>query len=184
MRRLLHNEILKERLTVEQAKKAKRHPVSLLLHNVRSLYNVGSIFRTCDSALCKELILCGFTPHPPRKEIEKTALGAVETVPWRFFKSTQEAIEVLKGEGNKIFALEITDRKRCYTSITKEEFPLVIIVGNELVGIDQEVLDLCDDAIEIPMFGVKHSLNVAVASGIVLFETVRLYRKYYYGDIW
>ncbi|MCX7909769.1 MAG: RNA methyltransferase [Ignavibacteria bacterium] len=184
MRRLLHNEILKERLTIEQAKKVARHPVSILLHNIRSLYNVGSIFRTCDAALCKELILCGFTPFPPRKEIEKTALGAVETVPWRYFKDTIEAINSLKREGNKIFALEITDKKRPYTSLRKEEFPLVIVVGNELVGIDQKVLDFCDDAIEIPMFGVKHSLNVAVATGIVLFETVRIYWKYYKGEVW
>ncbi|MEJ5286465.1 MAG: hypothetical protein CH6_2195 [Candidatus Kapaibacterium sp.] len=184
MRRLTHSEILKERLSVEQAKVAERHPVSLLLHNVRSLYNVGSIFRSCDSALCKELILCGFTPHPPRKEIEKTALGAVETVPWRFFKDTKEAIEVLKTEGNKILALELTERKRYYTTIRKDEFPLVIVLGNELVGIDQEIIDLCDDAIEIPMFGVKHSLNVAVAAGIVLFETVKLYRKYFKNEIW
>ncbi|MGB9772125.1 MAG: RNA methyltransferase [Candidatus Kapaibacteriota bacterium] len=184
MRRLLHNEILKERLSIEQAKKTVRHPVSLLLHNIRSLYNVGSIFRTCDSALCKELILSGFTSHPPRREIEKTALGAVDTVPWRYFKDTSDAIHTLKGEGNKVFALEITDRKRYYTSLQKDEFPLVIVLGNELVGIDQDVLELCDDAIEIPMFGVKHSLNVAVAAGIVLFETVRLYRRYYMGEVW
>lgn len=179
MRRLLHNEILRERLSIEQAKKATRHPITLLLHNIRSLYNVGSIFRTCDAALCRELVLCGFTPHPPRKEIEKTALGAVETVPWRYFKNTQEAISLLRTEGNKIFALEITDRKRYYTTLKKEEFPLVIILGNELVGIDQEVLDLCDDSIEIPMFGVKHSLNVAVAAGIVLFEAIRIFRGDY-----
>ncbi len=179
MRRLLHDEILKERLSIEQSKIVARHPVSILLYNVRSLYNVGSIFRTCDASLCKELVLCGFTPHPPRKEIEKTALGAVETVPWRFFKDTIKAIDVLRSEGNKIFALEITDKKRYYTSLKKEDFPLVIILGNELVGIDQQILDLCDDAIEIPMFGVKHSLNVSVACGIVLFEAVRVFRNYF-----
>lgn len=184
IRKLLHNEILRERLSADEAKKAERHPVTLLLHNIRSLYNVGSIFRTCDSALCKELVLCGFTPHPPRREIEKTALGAVDTVPWRYFKETKEAITKLKNEGNKIFALEITDRKRYYTTLHKDEFPLVIILGNELVGIDQEILDLCDDAIEIPMFGVKHSLNVAVAAGIVLFESVRLFRRYFREELW
>lgn len=177
MRKLLHQEILYERLTVEEIKKTTRNPVSLLLHNVRSLYNVGSIFRTCDAARAEELILCGFTPHPPRKEIEKTALGAVETVPWRYFDSTIQAIYTLRSEGKKIFALEITDKKRLYTSLRYDEFPMVIVVGNELVGIDQEILDLCDDAIEIPMLGVKHSLNVSVAAGIVLFESIRIYLK-------
>ncbi len=177
MRKLLHQEILDERLTVEEVKKVERNPISLLLHNIRSLYNVGSIFRTCDAARAEELILCGFTPHPPRKEIEKTALGAVETVPWRYFDSTIQAIYTLRSEGKKIFALEITDKKRLYTSLRFDEFPMVIVVGNELVGIDQEILDLCDDAIEIPMLGVKHSLNVSVAAGIVLFESIRIYLK-------
>jgi tRNA G18 (ribose-2'-O)-methylase SpoU len=184
VRKLLHNEILEQRLSLEDVKRVTRHPVSVLLHNVRSLYNVGSIFRTCDAALCRELILCGFTPHPPKKEIEKTALGAVETVPWRYFPRTNEAIQVLRSEGNKIFALEITDRKRNYTTIEKDDFPLVVVLGNELIGIDQDILNLCDDAIEIPMFGVKHSLNVAVASGIVLFESIRIYRKLFLGEIW
>jgi tRNA G18 (ribose-2'-O)-methylase SpoU len=177
MRKLLHQEILGERLTVEEVKKVARNPVSLLLHNIRSLYNVGSIFRTCDAARAEELILCGFTPYPPRKEIEKTALGAVETVPWRYFASTIQAIQTLRSEGKKIFALEITDKKRLYTSLRSDEFPMVIVIGNELVGIDQEILDFCDDAIEIPMLGVKHSLNVSVAAGIVLFESVRIYLK-------
>lgn len=184
MRRLLHNEILAQRLSVDEVKSVVRHPISLLLHNIRSLCNVGSLFRTCDAALARELILSGFTPHPPRKEIEKTALGAVQTVPWRYFANTKEAINVLRSEGNRIFALEITDRKRKYTSIEKEDFPLVIVLGNELVGIEDEILNLCDDAIEIPMFGVKHSLNVAVAGGIVLFESVRIYRKQLINDIW
>lgn len=177
MRKLLHQEILAERLTVEEVQKVTRHPVSLLLHNIRSLYNVGSIFRTCDAARAEELILCGFTPYPPRKEIEKTALGAVGTVPWRYFDSTIQAIHTLRSEGEKIFALEITDKKRLYTSFQPDEFPMVIVVGNELVGIEQEILNLCDDAVEIPMFGVKHSLNVAVAAGIVLFEAVHIYLK-------
>ncbi len=184
MRRLLHSEILRERLSVEQAKRIERHPVSLLLYNIRSVYNVGSIFRTCDATLCKELILCGFTPYPPRKEISKTALGAVETVPWRYFDSAETAIETLKREGNKIFALEITDRKRLYTSLNHGDFPIVIILGNELVGIDDNLLRLCDDALEIPMFGVKHSLNVAVAAGVVLYESIRTYRKFFKGDVW
>ncbi|MCX7879523.1 MAG: RNA methyltransferase [Ignavibacteria bacterium] len=184
MRKLLHNEILKERLTIEEAQTAQKHPISILLHNIRSMYNVGSIFRTCDAGRCEELILCGYTPCPPRNEISKTSLGAVETVRWRYFKDTTDAIYYLRMENKKIFALEITDRKRYYTQIKSKDFPLVVILGNELVGIDQFILELCDDAIEIPMFGVKHSLNVSVAAGIVIFELVRLYRRFSFGEIW
>lgn len=178
MRKLLHHEIVKQRLTIEEATKVTRFPISIVLHNIRSLYNVGSIFRTCDAGRVKELILCGFTPYPPQKEIEKTALGAVETVSWLYFSSTIEAISYLKKQGNKVFALEITDRKRVYDSLKPSEFPAAFILGNELVGIDQQILDLCDEAIEIPMYGVKHSLNVAVAAGIVIFEAIKVFRKH------
>ena len=92
MKKLIHSEILSERLSIEDAKTAKRHPVSVILSNIRSLYNVGSLFRTCDAALVSELILCGYTPHPPREEIEKTALGAVDTVPWKYYKKEEIAI--------------------------------------------------------------------------------------------
>ena len=178
MRKLLHEEILKERLTPEDSLKAERYPVSLMLHNIRSLYNVGSIFRTCDSARAKELLLCGYTPHPPRKEIEKTALGAVDSVPWKYEKNIFNSIESVKIKGTKVIAVEITDKKRSYDTIMKEEYPLCLVLGNELMGLDNEILAKCDDAIEIPMFGIKHSLNVSVAAGIVLFEAVRLWRKY------
>lgn len=173
MKKLLHSEILSERLSIEDAKSVKRLPVSVMMSNVRSLYNVGSMFRTCDAALVNELILCGFTPHPPRAEIEKTALGAVDSVPWQYFKKESEAIEYLKSKKVKIIALEITNKKRSYTSLDINDFPLCIVLGNELTGIDQDVLDLCDDAIEIEMHGVKHSLNVSVAGGIAIYESIR-----------
>lgn len=175
MRKLSHQEILEERLTTEQSMRTERHPVTLVLHNVRSLYNVGSIFRTCDSALAAGLVMCGFTPHPPRKEIEKTALGAVESVPWRYEKDIFEAIREEKTAGKKVFALEITDKKRRYDSLKVEEFPICIVLGNELTGLDDKIIAACDDAIEIPMHGVKHSLNVSVAAGIALFEAVRIF---------
>jgi len=175
MRKLLNAEIKKIRLNTSDIKNTIRNPVTILLDNVRSLYNVGSIFRTCDAALAKELVLAGFTPHPPRAEIEKTALGAVETVPWRYFKSTREAIEILKSEGNNIIAVEITDASRKYDNLNINDFPLCLILGNELIGIDNQILTFCDDAIEIPMYGVKHSLNVSVATGIVLFESVKIW---------
>lgn len=177
MKKLIHAEILNERLTVEEAKKVQRFPISLIVHNVRSLYNVGSIFRTCDSALVSKLVLCGFTPHPPRKEIEKTALGAVESVPWRYEKDIFRAIQKFKEQNVKVFSLEITDKKRNYDSLTKNDFPLCIVAGNELTGIDNDILNACDDAIEIPMYGVKHSLNVSVAIGIALFESLRKWQS-------
>jgi 23S rRNA (guanosine2251-2'-O)-methyltransferase len=178
LKKLLHGEILKERLTVDQAKKNRRFPVSLIVHNVRSLYNVGSIFRTCDSALVSELVLCGFTPHPPRKEIEKTALGAVETVPWSYEKDIFKAIQKFKEQNTKVFALEITDKKRSYDSLAISDFPLCIVAGNEITGLDNDILNACDDAIEIPMYGVKHSLNVSVAIGIALFESLRKWQTF------
>ncbi len=178
MRKLTHEELLRERLTIEEAKELQRNPVSIILHNIRSLYNVGAMFRTADSALLSEIYLCGYTPHPPRKEIEKTALGAVETVPWSYFKRVEDAIEVSRAKGNKIFALELTDRKRPYYSLSKNDYPLSIIVGNELTGIDNDILNLCDDSIEIPMYGVKHSLNVSIAAGISIFESIRILQQY------
>lgn len=178
LKKLLHSEILGERLTVEQSQRVKRFPISLMVHNVRSLYNVGSIFRTCDAALVSELTLCGYTPHPPRKEIEKTALGAVDTVPWTYEKDIFKAISRYKERHNRVFALEITDRKRSYDSLNFDDFPVCIVVGNEITGLDDDILNFCDDAIEIPMFGVKHSLNVSVAVGIALFEALRKFRTF------
>ena len=174
MKKLTHSEILKERLETEEALKIERHPVYVLLSNIRSLYNVGSIFRTCDSALISELILCGFTPHPPREEIEKTALGAVDSVPWKYFKSEIEGFDYLRSKGVRIIALEITNKKREYTALTSADFPLCLVLGNELTGLDADVIAACDDAVEIPMYGVKHSLNVSVAAGISIFEAVRI----------
>jgi tRNA G18 (ribose-2'-O)-methylase SpoU len=176
MHKLSYEEILEQRLSVEEAQSVTRHPVSIMLTNVRSLYNVGSVFRSCDAARVSELILCGFTPHPPRKEIYKTALGAVDTVPWKYFKTESEAISYLREKGVKIIAVELTKEARVYDELRADDFPCCLILGNELVGIADDVLTLCDDAIMIPMHGVKHSLNVAVAAGIVAFEAVRSWR--------
>jgi tRNA G18 (ribose-2'-O)-methylase SpoU len=177
MRKLLHSEILAERKTANESLSSERHPVSVMLHNVRSLYNVGSVFRTCDSAMVAELILCGFTPYPPRKEIEKTALGAIESVPWRYEKNIMDAIDYVKTKGIKLVAVELTDSSRQYDSLLAEDYPLCLVLGNELTGIDNEVLYRCDDAIEIPMHGVKHSLNVSVAAGIAIYESVRIWKS-------
>jgi tRNA G18 (ribose-2'-O)-methylase SpoU len=177
MKKLTHGDILGQRLTPEDAFKRERHPVSLIVDNVRSLYNVGSMFRTADATFLKEIVLCGYTPHPPRIEIEKTALGAVDTVPWQYFKNTLEAVESFKSAGIKVFAVELTDSGKSYDELEAEDFPLALVVGNEITGIEDEVLKACDGAIEIPMYGVKHSLNVSVATGIVLFEAVRKWKS-------
>lgn len=173
MRKLIHEEILSRRLTGQQALTVERHPVVGVLEDIRSLYNVGSCFRTADAMLLQKLILTGYTPTPPRKEISKTALGATETVPWEFFQDPVEAALSLKQEGYALYALEITDGSIPLDKLDGLTFPVAFVAGNEITGVGPEMLKQCDGAIEIPMFGVKHSLNVAVAFGIAAWELVR-----------
>ena len=177
MRKLTHNEIAKERFSHEELKNTERLPVYVLLDNIRSLYNVGSIFRTSDGARISKLILCGYTPYPPRKEIEKTALGSTTTVPWEYHKNPSSAIEQLKSTGIKICVLEHTDQRVPYYSLSQSDFPLCLVVGNEIAGVSKEIITHADLAIEIPMFGMKQSLNAAVAYGITVFEFVRILKK-------
>lgn len=165
------------RLTPEAYAAADRHPVTLMLHNIRSMWNVGSMFRTADAAGINELVITGYTATPPRKEIDKTALGAQLTVPWRHFADPLEALSALKAEGRKVFGLEIAENSRSYSSLQPADYPLVLLVGNEVDGIDEELLAHCDGVLEIPQYGTKHSLNVSVAAGVALFECVRLFRK-------
>ena len=122
------------------------------------------------------------SPRPPREEISKTALDAEKSVPWKYFRDTLDAVKEAKSTGHTVLALELTDKHRSYTSIEKSEFPLTIVVGNELTGISNDVIAQCDGAIEIPMFGVKHSLNVSVSTGIVLFEALRTYFNYFSSE--
>lgn len=171
-RKLRHEEIRRARL--DELPRMPRHPIYAVVDNVRSIYNVGSIFRTSDAALISALYLCGFTPYPPRKEISKTALGATESVPWRYFRKTEEALLDLKKEKIRLCAVELTDRSIPFSSIRRGDFPLALVIGNELSGISQEALSICDCALEIPMYGVKQSLNVSVAYGIVLFSCLKL----------
>lgn len=177
MKKYLYQELLTQRLTNQEAINSNRHPISLILHNIRSLYNVGSIFRTADSALAEELILCGFTPFPPRKEIDKTALGATSSVPWQYKDNILDAINEQKAKGFKIAALELTNNSINYNKLSLSDFPLSIVLGNEISGVDDFILNECDFSIQIPMYGVKHSLNVAVATGIALFEAVNTWRN-------
>jgi 23S rRNA (guanosine2251-2'-O)-methyltransferase len=161
------------RLSVDEYKASPKHPVYVLLQNIRSMWNVGSIFRTCDAARIEKVIITGYTATPPRPQIEKVALGATETVDWEYSEDPLLAIRQLKAQGVTICALEITEKSRSYSSVAKSEFPLCLVVGNEVSGIDDEVLEQCDFSLEIPQYGTKHSLNVAVSAGIAVFELVR-----------
>jgi 23S rRNA (guanosine2251-2'-O)-methyltransferase len=176
MKRLTYDEIKLERLEEGLAASTEnRFPVIAIIDNVRSLYNVGSIFRTSDAARLEAIYTVGYTPHPPRPEIEKTALGATRTVPSKHFNSIEEAILACKNLGMQVGALELTDNARSVYDLTEENFPLALVVGNEITGVSHEALAMCDLSIAIPMIGAKHSLNVAVAYGIAVFECVRVF---------
>ena len=177
MKKLSHEEIAARRLKLENIRDEHRLPVVAVLDSVRSLYNVGSIFRTADGVLLRKLILAGFTPYPPRKEIEKTALGATLSVPWEHLSSPRKAIGQLKSEGYKICCLELAGGSISYHDIKKQDFPLCLVIGNEINGVSKDLVSECDMAIEIPMFGTKQSLNVAVAFGVSIFELSRIWRN-------
>ena len=172
MKKLTMEEL--NRVSTEEFKAQEKLPVVVVLDNVRSMYNVGSMFRTCDGFAVEALYLCGITACPPHKEIAKTALGATESVSWRHFGQTVEAVEELKSLGYKVFAVEQVD-----TSVSLQEFApaadekVAVVLGNEVFGVDDEVLALCDGAVEIPQAGTKHSFNVSVAGAIVLWELFR-----------
>jgi tRNA G18 (ribose-2'-O)-methylase SpoU len=174
MRKLSYDEIKEVRLSEEDAAKgSRRFPVIAILENIRSLYNVGSIFRTSDGARLEAIYTVGYTPHPPRPEIEKTALGATRTVPSRHFATVEEAIDACRAQQYRVAALEISSNSRSVFELTEADFPLAVVIGNEVTGVSEEAMAACDFALEIPMLGVKHSLNVAVAYGIAIFECVR-----------
>tara|TARA_A200000113_G_scaffold56336_1_gene47518 strand:- start:5549 stop:6079 length:531 start_codon:yes stop_codon:yes gene_type:complete len=160
-----------DRISIEEFKKSKKIAITILLENIRSAHNIGSIFRTADSFLINEIILCGISAQPPNKDIRKTALGSSESVEWRYEKNIDKAIEKLKNEGNKIISIEQTTN-----SISLENFKpqkndkYAIIFGNEVNGIEQRTINLSDMVIEIPQFGTKHSLNISVAAGIIIWD--------------
>jgi len=170
MRKLSMEEL--HRLSKEEYEKVEKLPVVIVLDNVRSLSNVGAVFRSADAFRIGELFLCGITACPPHREIHKTALGADETVPWRYFSTTVEACAELKRMGYKIFAVEQAEN-----SVMLQDFVAqpgsAFIMGNEVDGVSDDVLPLCDGAIEIPQEGTKHSLNVSVCSGIFMWEIFR-----------
>lgn len=158
------------RKTVAEFKRAEKNPVIVVLDNIRSMHNVGSVFRTADAFLMEAIFLCGYTPQPPHRDINKTALGATETVDWMYFETTLEAIKVLKHRGYKIFAIEQVEGSISLGNFFQPNEKLAVIFGNEVTGVDANLLPLCDGCIEIPQWGMKHSLNISVAAGIVLWE--------------
>jgi tRNA G18 (ribose-2'-O)-methylase SpoU len=169
----LKNEELK-RLSAEGFKNAPKTSIVLILDNIRSLHNVGSAFRTADAFLLEKIYLCGVTGSPPNKEIEKTALGATQTVEWTHRKTTLEAIDELKKAGYKIISVEQAEEStklNAFTTNTHEK--LALVFGNEVYGVEQEVIDKSDVVVEIPQLGSKHSFNVAVSIGIVLWQLVK-----------
>ncbi|NLT51457.1 MAG: RNA methyltransferase [Ignavibacteria bacterium] len=175
MKKLTHDEISQNRSTLETIHEVKKLPIYVILDSIRSAYNVGSVFRTSDGAMIEKLYLCGYTPHPPQKEVLKTALGSTESVKWEYIKDPVELIKKLKTEGIKICALEQTSKSRKYSQVSFGEFPLCLIIGNEITGVSQELIDLCDFSLEIPQYGIKQSLNVAVAYGISIFELRKIF---------
>ncbi len=177
MRKLTFEEIAASRATLGSLDDVPPIPVCVLLDSIRSLYNVGSIFRTSDAVRIEKLVLTGFTPTPPRKEIDKTALGATQSVPWEYLRDPLEALKLMKQSGRRLCALELTDKSLPYDSLKPSQFPLCLVVGNEITGVSAPALSLCDMSIELPMAGIKHSLNVAVAYGVAIFELARIWRQ-------
>lgn len=168
MKKIKSHEI--KRITVEEFKNKRKTPITIVLDNVRSAMNVGSIFRTADAFLINKIILCGITACPPNKEIRKTGLGASSSVEWIYYKKTIEAIKMLKENNNHTIAVEQTSKSTHLHNIKIQKKPVAIIFGNEVNGVSQEVINLCDEALEISQFGTKHSLNISVAAGIVTWK--------------
>ncbi|HTD94247.1 MAG TPA: RNA methyltransferase [Chitinophagaceae bacterium] len=160
------------RKTADEFRQSEKIPIIVILENIRSAYNVGSVFRTADAFLVEAIYIVGYSAKPPHKEIKKTALGAEETIAWKHFASTAEAIAEVRSMGYTVYAVEQVEK-----SISLEKFradgPIAVIFGNEVTGVDQATIHLSDGCIEIPQLGMKHSLNIATAAGVVLWEMVR-----------
>ena len=159
-----------QRINIEEFKIAKKTPITIILDNVRSALNVGSIFRTSDAFLIETIILCGITATPPNKEIRKAALGSTDSVNWKYIKNTTDAVKQLIKDGYYIVGIEQADKSTSLNEFELPKKPIAIILGNEVNGVEQQVIDLCNEVIEIPQFGTKHSLNIAVTTGIVIWD--------------
>jgi 23S rRNA (guanosine2251-2'-O)-methyltransferase len=171
MRKLSMDEL--NRKSVEEFKESEKIPIIVVLENIRSAYNVGSVFRTADAFLLEGIYICGYTAFPPHKEIRKTALGAEETVHWKYFKHINDALEELRQEGYKIYSIEQAQDSIPLNELKTTREKIAVIFGNEVTGVEQSTILSTDGCIEIPQLGMKHSLNVSVAAGVVLWELVR-----------
>ncbi len=174
VRKLPADEI--QRPSPERLQSLPRHPIDVVLDNIRSAYNVGSILRTADAALIRHVYVTGYTPTPEHRSIAKTALGAEHTVPWSHVADPLVLLDRLHAEGVTVAALEQTDAPTRISDVTPAQFPLAFVLGNEVKGVQQALLDRCDFALEIPQYGAKHSLNVSVAFGIAAFGLVERWR--------
>jgi len=163
-------------LTPEEFRRLPRHPITVILDNLRSAFNVGSIVRTADCARIEKVIFCGITAHPPNPKVIKTAMGTLDYVSWEYISSTLKAVERCRQDGRRVICLEVTDVSKPYHGIEYPR-PLCLVVGNEALGISRDVLETADEIVEIPMRGFKNSVNVAVAFGIVAFEAVRQFEE-------
>jgi len=169
MRKLKNEEL--PRLDVEAFKSAEKTPVIIVLDNIRSLNNIGSVFRTADAFLIEKIYLCGITATPPHKDIRKTALGATESVAWQYRENTFELIQEYNARGYETFAIEQAEKATMLNELevdTSKKY--VLIFGNEVKGVDQSVVDICSNVVEIPQFGTKHSLNISVSAGVVIWD--------------
>jgi len=176
MRKLKNNEL--DRLSVDEYKEITKTPITVVLDNIRSCNNIGSVFRTSDALLIENIVLCGITATPPNKDIHKTALDAEKSVPWEYFEETEAAVLKLKEDGYKVFAVEQVVNSIMLPDFTPEKNQkLALVFGNEVKGVQQTVVNICDGAIEIPQYGTKHSFNISVSAGIVLWDLVYKLRK-------
>ncbi|PCE63272.1 RNA methyltransferase [Sediminicola luteus] len=169
MRKLRNNEL--ERLSVQDYKDSDKTPLVVVLDNIRSLNNIGSVFRTADAFLIEKIILCGITAQPPHKDIHKTALGATESVDWSYEEDTLTAVAGLQQHGYSVWAVEQAEGAQMLdTYSTANQQKMAVVFGNEVKGVQQEVVSACDGVLEIPQFGTKHSLNISVSVGVVLWD--------------
>lgn len=164
-----------DRKSVDEFKAAEKIPVIVVLENIRSAYNVGSVFRTCDAFLIEAIYITGYAAKPPHKEIKKTALGAEETVEWKHFNNAIEAVTELKNNGYAVYSIEQVEKSIPLQNVNwNTENKIAVVFGNEVTGVEQATIAICDACIEIPQLGMKHSLNIATAAGVVLWELVRV----------